>query len=872
VALVGCSSSRPGSSASDAGAESDGGGASSGGSSFGNAGLGNATDGGRSGSSSVAGAGSGAAGGNAPGSGSAGSAGATNAGAGGAGSPGTCDGVTCDAPPAAECVSSLELRTYDVTGTCQAGSCDYLSHSISCSCGNAACSTDPCLEVSCNSPPASVCMSPSTLTTFASIGACDAGSCSYQATTSSCTFGCQQGACKPDPCDAVTCNQPPAATCKDSGTQTSFAPTGTCSAGACSYDSTDIACDFGCKNGACQADPCAGVVCNQAPAASCSSASELKTYDEIGACTGGVCGYTSHVVACDCGAGACNVDPCQSVTCSSPPPPSCKTSSTLVTYAAGGTCSAGTCSYGSKETACAFGCAGGACHADPCASVTCDEPPPAVCKDSGTLTTYAAAGTCSGGICSYAPTNATCQFGCANGACKPDPCSAVACGTPPSPVCKDALTKTSFSDGSCNGGNCGYTSTDSACAFGCSDGACQADPCASVVCNQAPAATCKSEHTKTTYAGACSQGSCSYTPTDTTCGSNKTCAGAGVCSVCKSDASCGSACTACTGSTPRCADQGGSSACVACVSNDDCGGTTPKCNTATNTCGPPPSCIGLAKTCGATGDQDCCAANHVAGGDFNRNNDETFPATVSDFRLDNYEVSVGRFRKFVAVYQRDMIANGTGKNPRTRNDPGWSYKFDLSVDQAALKAGLKCDAKQQTWTDSAGNAAAESLPINCLNWYEAFAFCIWDGGRLPSEAEWSYASAGGSQQRPYAWGGAAADCSYANFFGAAGGTAYCVAPGTGAVSRVGSYSPKGSGLFGQADLAGNVGEWLADYSNSIYPHECVDCIDETPSLLREIRGGSFADTAPALTTNARYGGDYPSAHRSYTGVRCVRIP
>jgi formylglycine-generating enzyme required for sulfatase activity len=513
--------------------------------------------------------------------------------------------------------------------------------------------------------------------------------------------------------------------------------------------------------GAAVVDPCLGKVCDMPSAPSCKSASELTTYDKIGSCSNGTCNYTSHAIPCACQADACITDPCLAVTCASPQPPAC--------------------------------------------------------EDANTLTTFAAMGTCDAGSCSYAPQHKTCPFGCSAGACNPDPCQGVSCNRPPPDKCKDVNTQTSFAaHGTCNGGTC------------------------------------------------------TYPPTDQACGANAQCGG-GTCSVCTADTSCGATCVPCGGTTKKCKDLGTTSKCVACLSNADCVGTTPICNLATNTCQAQPSCAGLQATCGPSANASCCTSNLVTGGTFNRDNNASFPATIANFRLDNYEITVGRFRKFVAAYSQTM-ASGVGKNPNNPNDTGWksAWNANLPTDPAALKVALKCHPTYQTWTDTAGSAAAESLPINCITWFEAQAFCIWDGGRLPTYAEWNYAEVGGTAQRTYPWGASAPDCSHANFFGASGGTDYCVSPGTGAVNRVGSESTAGDGFYGQSDLAGNLWDWTQD-DEGAYMTPCDNCANTTADINRIIGGGGFTDHAPNLAAGNRLN-TAPSNRVQDVGARCARTP
>ena len=297
--------------------------------------------------------------------------------------------------------------------------------------------------------------------------------------------------------------------------------------------------------------------------------------------------------------------------------------------------------------------------------------------------------------------------------------------------------------------------------------------------------------------------------------------------------------------------------------------------------------------CGAEG-ESCCTSLKVTGGTFYRTytNDggcaknTADSATISDFRLDKYLVTVGRFRKFVAAWDQGSGYTpdvGSGKHTHLNGrqgladsgspgayEAGWlgSYtnKLDLSNDT------LDCQSNLSTWTGSPG--AQENLPMNCINWFEAYAFCIWDGGFLASEAEYVYAVAGGSEQRRFPWGStepgkdnqyAIWNCDYPEGSGTCDGTIRNIA-------KVGT-AKLGAGRWGQLDLVGEMIQWYLDWFAPAYANPCTDCANLADGSGRAPRDGYFGSTDQTLLLSSyRNNGFYPANRFPSYGFRCARTP
>ncbi len=296
--------------------------------------------------------------------------------------------------------------------------------------------------------------------------------------------------------------------------------------------------------------------------------------------------------------------------------------------------------------------------------------------------------------------------------------------------------------------------------------------------------------------------------------------------------------------------------------------------------------------CGSSGSDNCCTSIKVPGNsalDFSRlydghysgRTDPSFKTQLSAFRLDKYEVTVGRFRQYVtAVIGGWKPVAGSGKHTHLNGgkglagatfgayeagwDPAWTTPANFPSSAAAwdtLLAGTNA-----TWTSTAG--ANEKMPINYITWFDAAAFCIWDGGFLPSDAEWNFAGAGGTEHRCFPWSSpyppGSFDCTDDH-------TVFC---GTTCKPKpVATKSPLGDAKWGHIDMAGNVWEWVADWF--VYPlsKACVDCADTSATGLtrRVARGGGYGSSDSGVAVNSRYDFTH-TARMEYTGVRCARTP
>lgn len=270
---------------------------------------------------------------------------------------------------------------------------------------------------------------------------------------------------------------------------------------------------------------------------------------------------------------------------------------------------------------------------------------------------------------------------------------------------------------------------------------------------------------------------------------------------------------------------------------------------------------------------------------------------VDGFWMDATEVTNEQFEKFVKATGYVTIAERT---PSAEDFPGapaenlvaGSIVFTPPDHQVPLNDHYKWWAfvKGANWRHPSGPTSnlkgREKYPVVHIAYDDALAYARWAGKRLPTEAEWEFASRGGRSGKLYAWG----DDFHprgkimANTFQGKFPVNDTAEDGYAGIAPVGQFTANDYGLH---DIAGNVWEWCSDWYRIDYyvqlaqtggvvrnPQGPNDPFDpaEPNEKKRVHRGGSFLCTdqyCSRYMVGTRGKGEV-STGTNHLGFRCVQ--
>ena len=248
----------------------------------------------------------------------------------------------------------------------------------------------------------------------------------------------------------------------------------------------------------------------------------------------------------------------------------------------------------------------------------------------------------------------------------------------------------------------------------------------------------------------------------------------------------------------------------------------------------------------------------VSGGDFKFGDNRYYPnegpvkvTRVANFNIDKTEVTNGQFKAFVDATDYVTAAERGLSDvdfpeilPEFRV-PGSMVFVAPDLDKPSSPATWWQFVSGANWQNPKGPdssiAGKEAHPVVQVTHADAIAYAQWLGRRLPTEAEWEYASRGGLEGASFSWGEESPNVGASKANTWQGRFPYNNMNEDGFVgsSPVGCFAANGLGLY---DTTGNVWEWTdtaygpdrkRDYGAEGYDPQ------QPGVTVKTLKGGSF---------------------------------
>ncbi|MBM3891499.1 MAG: hypothetical protein FJ388_20495 [Verrucomicrobia bacterium] len=235
---------------------------------------------------------------------------------------------------------------------------------------------------------------------------------------------------------------------------------------------------------------------------------------------------------------------------------------------------------------------------------------------------------------------------------------------------------------------------------------------------------------------------------------------------------------------------------------------------------------------------------HVPAGEFIYQDGDK--KTTKEFWISKYEITIGQYKKFLlAVKTKGDAEYAHPEQPKSKDHTPTDW--DAMIDACQRGEVLSGDGKPTT----------EDFPVFNVDYFDAYAYAKWAGGRLPTEEEWEKA-ARGLDGKLYPWGNTFDNPRLANTGKDGDDISRGSTDGYQRWAPVHAH-PGDESPWGVRDMAGNISEW----TDSWVPMKLNPKV-KTPV----IRGGYYADTDVRVTQ--RLTAFPPTKRDHYIGFRIAR--